>query len=172
MFIPAAVYAKPTFQDVGGNNGEGGQFSVHGQRAADSGYNFEGMNQNMYGGDVYSYNAQMVQEVVVETGGTSAEAMSGGPQLNIIGKDGGNIFTGSYSTTFTGPSLASDNLTDERGLGAAERHLDQTVPRCRRASAAHCGTASGSSPPIALGTSSSFRAATTTSFRRCSTSPT
>ena len=119
MFIPAAVYANPTFQDVGGNNGEGGQFSVHGQRPGDTGYNFEGMNQNMYGGDVYSYNAQMVQEVVVETGGTSAEALSGGPQLNIIGKDGGNIFSGSYSTTLTGPSLASDNLTDKlraRGL--------------------------------------------------------
>ena len=34
--IPGATYTNPTFQDVGGNQGEGGQFGVHGQRGATS----------------------------------------------------------------------------------------------------------------------------------------
>jgi hypothetical protein len=73
----------------------------------------------MFGLDVYSYNSQTIQEVVVETGGTSAEAMTGGVQLNIIPKDGGNTWSGSFSTSWTGPSLQSDNLDDDlraRGL--------------------------------------------------------
>ena len=118
-FIPGATYSNPTFQDSGGTAGEGGQFGVHGQRAADEIVNMDGLNQNMFGLDVYSYNSQTIQEVVVETGGTSAEAMTGGVQLNIIPKDGGNTWSGSFSTSWTGPSLQSDNLDDDlraRGL--------------------------------------------------------
>ena len=118
-FIPGATYSNPTFQDSGGTAGEGGQFGVHGQRAADEIVNMDGLNQNMFGLDVYSYNSQTIQEVVVETGGTSAEAMTGGVQLNIIPKDGGNTWSGSFSSSWTGPSLQSDNLDDDlraRGL--------------------------------------------------------
>ena len=118
-FIPGATYANPTFQDSGGTAGEGGQFGVHGQRAADEVVNMDGLNQNMFGLDVYSYNSQTIQEVVVETGGTSAEAMTGGVQLNIIPKDGGNRWSGSFSSSFTGPTLQAENLSDDlraRGL--------------------------------------------------------
>jgi hypothetical protein len=118
-FIPGATYANPTFQDSGGTAGEGGQFGVHGQRAADEVVNMDGLNQNMFGLDVYSYNSQTIQEVVVETGGTSAEAMTGGVQLNIIPKDGGNNWSGSFASSFTGPSLQAKNLDDDlraRGL--------------------------------------------------------
>ena len=127
-FIPGATYANPTFQDSGGTAGEGGQFGVHGQRAADAIVNMEGMNQNMFGLDVYSYNSQTIQEVVVETGGTSAEAMTGGVQLNIIPKDGGNNWSGSFSSSYAGPTLQARNLNDDlraRGLqsGASIRRF-------------------------------------------------
>jgi hypothetical protein len=118
-FIPGATYANPTFQDSGGTAGEGGQFGVHGQRAADEIVNMDGLNQNMFGLDVYSYNSQTIQEVVVETSGTSAEAMTGGVQLNIIPKDGGNNWSGSFNTSYAGPSLQAKNLNDDlraRGL--------------------------------------------------------
>ena len=117
--IPGANYANATFQDVGGNQGEGGQFAVHGQRPGDISANFEGLNQNQQAGGVYSFNAQTFQEVVIETGGTSAEAMTGGVQLNIIAKDGGNTLSGTFNTVYTGPKLQNGNLTDElraRGL--------------------------------------------------------
>jgi hypothetical protein len=127
-FIPGATYANPTFQDSGGTAGEGGQFGVHGQRAADQIVNMEGLNQNMFGLDVYSYNSQTIQEVVVETGGTSAEAMTGGVQLNIIPKDGGNNWSGSFNSSFAGPTMQAKNLNDDlraRGLqsGASIRRF-------------------------------------------------
>ena len=118
-FIPGATYANPTFQDSGGTAGEGGQFGVHGQRAADETVNMDGLNQNMFGLDVYSYNSHTIQEVVVETGGTSAEAGTGGVQLNIIPKEGGNTWSGSFSSSYAGPSLQANNLNDDlrvRGL--------------------------------------------------------
>jgi hypothetical protein len=117
--IPGATYTNPTFQDVGGNQGEGGQFGVHGQRGADLSTNVDGMNQNQQALGVFSFNSQSFQEVVVETGGMSAEAMSGGVQVNIIQKDGGNRFSGTVSIAYAGPDLQSGNLNDElraRGL--------------------------------------------------------
>jgi hypothetical protein len=117
--IPGATYSNPTFQDVGGNQGEGGQFGIHGQRAGDQGTNIEGMNQNQQAGGVLSFNAQTFQEVVVETSGASAEAGSGGVQVNIIPKDGGNTLSGSFASAYAGPSLQNGNLTDAlraRGL--------------------------------------------------------
>src|SRR5205823_5542337 len=99
--IPGATYTNPTFQDVGGNQGEGGQFGVHGQRGADLSTNVEGLNQNQQALGVFSFNSQAFQEIVVETGGMSAEAMTGGPQVNIISKDGGNRLSGSLSLAYT-----------------------------------------------------------------------
>ena len=117
--IPGAYYTNATFQDVGGNQGEGGQFAVHGQRPGDLSTNFEGLNQNQQALGVYSFNSQTFQEVVLETGGMSAEAGSGGVQVNIIAKDGGNRFSGTFSTAYTGPNLQMGNLNDKlraRGL--------------------------------------------------------
>src|SRR6266403_190842 len=117
--IPGATYANPTFQDVGGNQGEGGQFGIHGQRPGDQSTNIEGMNQNQQAGGVLSFNSQGFQEVVVETSGASAEAITGGVQVNIIPKDGGNQLSGSFAAAYAGPSLQNGNLTDAliaRGL--------------------------------------------------------
>src|SRR6266516_288631 len=117
--IPGATYTNATFQDVGGNQGEGGQFGVHGQRPGDLSLNFEGLNQNQQALGVFSFNSQAFQEVVVETGGMSAEAGTGGVQVNIVSKDGGNRLSGSLSAAYTGPSLQMGNLTDAlraRGL--------------------------------------------------------
>src|SRR5262249_29716535 len=117
--IPGATYTNATFQDVGGNQGEGGQFGVHGQRGADLSTNVEGLNQNQQALGVFSFNSQAFQEIVLETGGMSAEAMSGGIQVNIIQKDGGNQFSGSLSMAYAGPKLQSGNLNDDlraRGL--------------------------------------------------------
>jgi len=111
--IPGATYTNPTFQDVGGNQGEGGQFGIHGQRGADLSTNVDGMNQNQQALGVFSFNSQSFQEVVVETGGMSAEAMSGGIQVNIIQKDGGNQFSGSLNMAYAGPKFQTGNLNDD-----------------------------------------------------------
>jgi hypothetical protein len=64
-------------------------------------------------------NSQIVQEVVVETSATSAEAATGGVQVNVIPREGGNQFSGVFSGSWAGPELAADNLNDDlirRGL--------------------------------------------------------
>ena len=117
--IPGATYSSPTFQDVGGAAGEGGQFGIHGGRAGDLVINVEGINQNLRALGVYSFNANTFQEVVLQTSGGSAESVTGGVQVNIVQKDGGNTFSGNVSTAYAGPKLQSDNLTPElraRGL--------------------------------------------------------
>ena len=117
--IPGATYSSPTLQDVGGTQGEGGQFAVHGGRAGDLVTSVDGMNQSLILLGIYSFNSQTFQEVVLETSGISAESASGGVRVNIVPKDGGNTFTGSFSANYAGPSLQSSNLTDElrsRGL--------------------------------------------------------
>jgi hypothetical protein len=120
--IVGADAGGTNFHDVGGVGSDRGFFGVHGQRADDMTYNFAGMDSRVFSGGGFQYNPHTFEEVVVETAAGSAEATTGGVQINIIPKDGGNTFSGSLSTEITGPSLTSDNLTDDlraRGLTAA-----------------------------------------------------
>ena len=43
--------------------------------------------------------------------GGLGEATTGGPQMNIIGKQGGNMFAGSFFINGTGSAFQGDNLT-------------------------------------------------------------
>src|SRR6266850_3334823 len=120
--IVGADTGGTNFHDVGGVGSDRGFFGVHGQRADDMTYNFAGMDSRVFSGGGFQYNPHTFEEVVVETSAGSAEATTGGVQINIIPKDGGNRFTARRSTEITGPSLTSDNLTDDlrsRGLTAA-----------------------------------------------------
>jgi hypothetical protein len=59
------------------------------------------------------YNTIAMQEVVVETTGAGADRDNGGMQINMIAKDGGNIFSGTVQAAFTGPELEWSNINDE-----------------------------------------------------------
>src|SRR2546422_7731791 len=81
-------------------------------------YNVSGMDNRVFSGGGFQTNAHTVQEFVVQTASGSAETTSGGVQINIIQKDGGNTFSGSASIEATGSGLVSDNLNDDlRALG-------------------------------------------------------
>ena len=134
------------------------------------------MNQNMFGLDVYSYNSQTIQEVVVETGGTSAEAMTGGVQLNIIPKDGGNNWSGSFSSSYAGPTLQATNLNDDlRARGLAERRVDQEIQGqrrgVRRSDRARQAVVLHRAPVLGIVTSTSRAPTTTRARTSCSTIP-
>src|SRR5438552_8205741 len=61
------------------------------------------------------------QEVVFSLSGGLGEANTGGPQMNIIGKQGGNMFAGSFFINGTGSSLQGTNLSADlmaKGLTA------------------------------------------------------
>lgn len=120
--VPAANAGGTNYHDVGGVGSDRGFFGVHGQRPDDMTYNFGGMDSRVFSGGGFQYNAHTFEEVVMQTAAGSAEASTGGVQINIVPRDGGNTFTGSLSGEFTAPSLTSENLTDDlraRGLTAA-----------------------------------------------------
>jgi hypothetical protein len=83
---------------------------------------YDGMNTlNLAGtgNTTYIMNPATVNEVVVQTGGISAESDSGGMSINMVPKEGGNTFSYSGDFTFGNHHLQGDNLTDElrqRGL--------------------------------------------------------
>ena len=82
---------------------------------------FDGMAiQNLQGnGNTgYQINSGTVEEMTLQTSGISAESSADGIMINVIPKEGGNVFSGTFSGLWTDDSLESDNLTDElRGRG-------------------------------------------------------
>ena len=122
--IPGATMSA-TSQDVGGNRGEANtSIGIHGNRGADMLYTINGLRpasmMNQGGGSrTYSVNAAASQEVTFETSGISAESESGGVQMNIVPKEGGNVVTGFLNVNYTNSDLQSTNTTDAllaRGL--------------------------------------------------------
>jgi hypothetical protein len=129
--LPAAVLNVPTAYSVGAvNERVAANYNIHGAPSASP--VFDGMNAtitNLTQG-VVVYNQLTFQEVVVETGGISADRDSGGAQVNIVQRDGGNTFSGALEFFASGPSLESSNIGDElkaRGAsatGALRRFYD------------------------------------------------
>ena len=129
-FIPGAVVGNAVWQSVGGLDERANAFSAHGGRFGDNAPIIDGLVQRLQGGAIFVFNQATFQEVNVETGGISADRVSGGVQMNIVPRDGGNTFSGSFSTSHTRPSLQADNLNDElraRGLSfspSLKKHYD------------------------------------------------
>lgn len=119
QIIPGATYGQAVWQSVGGLDERGNAFGIHGSRAEDNAPVMDGLVQRLQGGAIFVFNNLTFQEVAVETGGMSAERSTGGVHMNIVPKDGGNTFSGSFSTSHSSPDLQANNLTDElrrRGL--------------------------------------------------------
>jgi Carboxypeptidase regulatory-like domain len=130
--IPGASQTAAN-QDVGGTKGENTQqFTVHGSRAGD----FQQLRDGMFFGTMVaagnymsSVNPTTIQEVTVLTaGGLTAESETGGAQINVVARDGGNTYHGSFQGNFGSNSLQADNLDDAlraRGLTVTAniRHL-------------------------------------------------
>jgi len=116
--IPAIV-APPSGSDVGGSQGEStGRISIHGSKLADGKQLQDGMRSNPLttngGSRGHVINSLSAQEVVVETGGGgSGEYSTAGAVINMIPKDGGNRFSGSFFTTGSNPAMQGNNLTSK-----------------------------------------------------------
>ena len=115
MIIPG------TGMDVGGSKGEQSlRLAIHGGHGGEQRMLVDGMNTSGGGSDFgYIPNPASAQEVSLELGGGTAEAMLGGVLINFIPKDGGNRFDGLFSANFANDRMQSSNLSDEakrRGL--------------------------------------------------------
>ena len=102
------------------------RFAIHGAPNAQP--VIDGMNTEMAAANtgVFVFNGATFQEVVAETSGIGADRDTGGVQLNMIPKDGGNIFSGLANIAYTGPDLQSNNINDDliaRGLNSSTQGL-------------------------------------------------
>ena len=105
--------------DVGGDKGElSTGLNIHGSRGDDGRTNLDGMNTNVfYGGGggqqrIYKFNTVAVLETVVDTGAASAETETGGANINMVPRDGGNSFKVNSAFSFTNESMASAKVPD------------------------------------------------------------
>ena len=109
--------------DVGGSAGEHqNQLKAHGGSFNDRIVQLDGlMNANMacnYSCTGISTNDASTQELSYEFGAISAEVAGGGVRVNIIGKDGGNRFSGSGFFNFANDKMQGNNVDDTlRGQG-------------------------------------------------------
>src|SRR5256886_1589105 len=110
--------------------------STHGQSAANNTVLVDGMMVNglMSDGAVQSYfNDAMNQEVAYQTSGIGAETSAGGVRLNMIPKEGGNRFSGSFYSSWRDGKRQGDNFKQDlkdRGLptnSAIDRIYDFNV---------------------------------------------
>jgi hypothetical protein len=107
--------------DTGGARGmQQTYMSTHGQSSANNTVMVDGMMVNglQSDGAVQSYfNDAMSQEVAYQTSGIGAETSAGGVRLNMIPKEGGNRFSGSFSGAYRPGRLQGDNLSERLRSG-------------------------------------------------------
>ena len=114
--------------DVGGaNNLLLTQFAIHGGRTGDQRVTVDGAstaNAEAAGGaSTFFANAGSTQEITVDTAAGSAEASTGGVRINIVSRDGGNVFRGSFFGTAVNESFQGSNGSQElrdRGLSTPD----------------------------------------------------
>jgi hypothetical protein len=96
--------------------------STRGLTSANNIAQVDGMMINGLDGDgaVQQYfNQAMMEEMSYQTSGAGADVSPGGVRMNIVPRDGGNRFSGSFFGSWNDKALQSDNLTDDiiaRGL--------------------------------------------------------
>ena len=105
VLVPGMVVAAggtgATPYDVGGSSGEQQvQMAIHGGSTADMVVQMDGMRfNNLCGAGSYtgiSGNDALVEQISFETGAISAEMGTGGIKVNMIPKEGGNAFRGTF----------------------------------------------------------------------------
>jgi hypothetical protein len=115
-------------RDVGGSQGEAGNIlSAHGGAAFDMTVQVDGVPLGGIGSSgggawtTFSLNDSAAQEISFQTGAISAESATGGVQVNVVPREGGNKFTGAFFGNFATSGMSASNYTADltaRGLPA------------------------------------------------------
>ncbi|HEV2986446.1 MAG TPA: TonB-dependent receptor [Vicinamibacterales bacterium] len=122
---------RPSAQDVGGTSGDRTFMAIHGGRTQDMTYQLDGLTYNTLqaqgSSSGFTPNAQEIQEYSYELGSLSAETGKGGIRVNMIPKEGGNQFRGSFFASGSTYGLEASNLTPDlkaKGLTAGN-HMNK-----------------------------------------------
>jgi hypothetical protein len=118
--------------DVGGSNAVAlVQMTAHGSRTTDARVAIDGMStQNAEGAGHHSGylpNITGTQEISVDIAAGTAEQATGGVSMNIIPRDGGNLFSGTYYMSGMNSRFQGNNLSDAlraRGLSSSNDILN------------------------------------------------
>jgi hypothetical protein len=121
--------------DVGGDKGEQSTgLALHGSRGDDGKVAWDGMNANVFFGGgggqqrTYKFNTVGVAEQVVDTGGNAAETETGGANINMVPREGGNRFSLYGTGNYTSKGLASGKVPDDliaRGSSPDQNSMKQ-----------------------------------------------
>lgn len=114
--IQSLIPGMSTGGDSGGiTGGTGGMAgNIHGGRASDSRTLHDGINTGWAGANSNAAisNVAGSQEVVLSTSGGLGEAETGGVVLNVIPRDGGNTFSGTFFWSGANDAMQGSNYTD------------------------------------------------------------
>ena len=117
--------------DVGGTNINRGSSQTHGSLPGDYSMQFDGAPMTIAGSGsqgLRNVDPLEIQEFVFELSGISAETESGGVRTNLIPKEGGNDFAGSFLASYTSQDLQNDNFDQElRDLGLPDANAIQSL---------------------------------------------
>ncbi|MEZ5283647.1 MAG: carboxypeptidase-like regulatory domain-containing protein [Vicinamibacterales bacterium] len=107
--------------DVGGTQSmQQSSMSSHGSSTADVSYNIDGATVNWPGGaggaTMIYYDQGMFEEVNYMTSAIPAEVLAGGVSINMVTKDGGNMWRGNVRYSFANDSLQSENFADTQAV--------------------------------------------------------
>jgi hypothetical protein len=115
--IQALVAGMSSNGDAGGITGGSGGMAgfIHGARASDSRTLHDGINTGWAGANSNAAvsNVAGAQEVVMTTSGGLAEAETAGVMLNIIPRDGGNQFSGTFAYSGANGSMQGSNYSND-----------------------------------------------------------
>jgi hypothetical protein len=113
--IMGIIPGMATTGDNGGITGGtgGGASSMHGGRPSDSRTFSDGLNMGWAGANSNAavVNVAGAQEIVVSTSGGLGEAETAGVMLNVVPRDGGNMFSGLVEYSGANSSMQSSNYT-------------------------------------------------------------
>ena len=105
-------------QDVGGAviNATTGM-SSHGSRSNDGWTSMSGITMNAMASQGFTtrllYSMASLQEVTLDYSANTAEVPTGGVRINIIPREGGNTFNGTFFASLANHSMQADNFNDE-----------------------------------------------------------
>jgi hypothetical protein len=106
--------------DVGGSTGAlFSVFQAHGGRRNEGQVQVNGLSAGWQGMGVSGYVPEVssAQEVTFQITGGLGEAATGGPQMNLVPREGGNRVSGSIFTSWAGEAWQGSNLSEEQRAG-------------------------------------------------------
>jgi hypothetical protein len=117
------VVGSPVNQDVGGSAGQSFMtLAIHGGRQQDQRIDLDGMSTSAWtrpDSSAIVFTDGNIEEYNISVAANSADSETGGVRINLIPREGGNNFRGSFFGNYASPDLQSENNTPElraRGL--------------------------------------------------------